>query len=128
LGSKNIRATLEMAKKAKIALVGVASPLNPLCTLNDSGYITEEELSKLEQAGAVCSIGPCVFLNKEAQPCAIDLHQRVMGLSLDDLKAIPTVIAVAGGTEKHAAVRAALQSGLVHILITDEETAGYLLM
>jgi DNA-binding transcriptional regulator LsrR (DeoR family) len=127
LASKSIRASLELAKKAKIAVVGIGAPLDPLYTLNDSGYMTEEELSKLEQAGAACEIGPCVYLNAASNLCELDLHDRIIGLSYEDLKEIPSVLAVAGGAVKHQAIRIALQSGLIHVLITDEETAGYLM-
>lgn len=38
------------------------------------------------------------------------------------LKEIPLVIGVAGGEEKIEAIRAALEGGLIHVLITDEQT------
>jgi DNA-binding transcriptional regulator LsrR (DeoR family) len=126
LSGKSIRAALELAKKSKTVILGIGAPLDPLSTMNDSGYLTEEDLSKLEQAGAVCDVGACVYLNANSQPCSLDLNDRTVGLSFDDLKEIPTVIAVAGGAGKHSAIQAALRSGLIHILITDEETAGYL--
>jgi DNA-binding transcriptional regulator LsrR (DeoR family) len=126
LSSKNIRAALELAKKSKTVILGIGAPLDPLSTMNDSGYITEDELSKLEQAGAVCDVGSCVYLNPASQPCPLDLNDKIVGLSYDDLKEIPTVIAVAGGAGKHPAIQTALRSGLIHILITDEETAGFL--
>jgi DNA-binding transcriptional regulator LsrR (DeoR family) len=125
--SKSIRAALELAKKAKVAIVGISAPMDPLATLNDSGYLTEEDLSKLEQAGASCEIGSCVYLNAHSAPCEMELRDRIMGLSYEDLKEIPCVIAVAGGASKHRAIQVALESGLVHILITDEETAGALM-
>jgi DNA-binding transcriptional regulator LsrR (DeoR family) len=125
--SKSIRAALELAKKAKAAIVGISAPLDPLSTLNDAGYLTEEDLSKLEQAGASSEIGSCIYLNANSVPCEIELRDRIMGLSYEDLKEIPSVIAVAGGASKHQAIQVALESGLVHILITDEETAGYLM-
>ncbi len=39
---------------------------------------------------------------------------------------VPDVIAIAGGTDKVPAIRAALRSGLVHRLVTDEAAARLL--
>jgi DNA-binding transcriptional regulator LsrR (DeoR family) len=127
MSGKSIRAVLELAKKAKTVVLGIGAPLDPLSTMNDSGYIMEDDLTKLRQAEAVCDIGACVYLNSASQPCSLDLNDKIIGLSYDDLKEIPTVVAVAGGASKHSAIRTAVRSGLIHILITDEETAGYLM-
>jgi DNA-binding transcriptional regulator LsrR (DeoR family) len=51
----------------------------------------------------------------------------VIGISLDDLQAIPWSVVVAGGTEKHAAIRAALEGNYFSVMVTDAETADYLL-
>ena len=50
-----------------------------------------------------------------------------MGISPQKLKEIPLVIGVAGGEEKVEAIRAALEGGLIHVLITDERTGDALL-
>jgi len=56
-----------------------------------------------------------------------EINNRVVGLDLDQIRRIPRVIGVAGGGEKHAAVRAALRGGLVSVIVTDEHTATWLL-
>ena len=40
---------------------------------------------------------------------------------------MPDVIAIAGGADKVPAIRAALRSGLIHRLVTDDEAARLLL-
>ena len=55
------------------------------------------------------------------------MNQRVIGISIDDLKVIPTVIGVAGGVEKHEAILAALKGHYIDVLVTDEKTGNYLL-
>jgi DNA-binding transcriptional regulator LsrR (DeoR family) len=42
---------------------------------------------------------------------------------VDDVAAMPTVIAVAGDTRKAAAILGALRAGVLHVLVTDEATA-----
>ena len=51
-----------------------------------------------------------------------ELSGRLMSLTPDELRK-GHVVAVAGGTAKPAAIRAVLESGMLHGLLTDERTA-----
>ena len=55
------------------------------------------------------------------------LDERVVGLTLDEIKKIRRVIGVAGGSSKHQAIRAALEGKVINVLVTDHVTAQYLL-
>jgi len=66
-------------------------------------------------------------LDRDGNVCPIELNQRVIGITVDKIKAIPNVIAVAGGTEKQDAILAALKGGYINVLVTDEKTAEFLL-
>ena len=46
------------------------------------------------------------------------LSERLVGISAEQLRAVPEVIAIAYGTEKARAVRAGLLGGLVNSLVT----------
>jgi DNA-binding transcriptional regulator LsrR (DeoR family) len=52
---------------------------------------------------------------------------RAIGITYEQLKQVPEVIAVAGGTEKVRAISAMLRSRLVNTLVTDSGTARSLL-
>ncbi|TFG69160.1 MAG: hypothetical protein E4H27_07370, partial [Anaerolineales bacterium] len=56
-----------------------------------------------------------------------DVNSRIVGLTLDQIRAIPRVICLAGSAEKYEVIRAALRGRLVHVLITDMITAHHLL-
>jgi DNA-binding transcriptional regulator LsrR (DeoR family) len=51
----------------------------------------------------------------------------VIALGVEKLKEIPLVVAVACGEEKVKAIKASLEGKLVHVLVTDEQTAKALL-
>ena len=86
--------------------------------------ITEAELVEVNQAGAVGELlGQ--FLDAEGRPVAASLTDRSLSLRLDDLKG-KSVVALAGGPAKHAAIEAVLKSGVLTGLITDERTAAAL--
>ncbi|NOK59919.1 MAG: sugar-binding transcriptional regulator [Chloroflexi bacterium AL-W] len=48
-----------------------------------------------------------------------DLNKRVIGIGLETLRSIETVVAVAGGQEKVKAILGAIRGKYIDILITD---------
>ena len=55
------------------------------------------------------------------------LRDRVIGIGVDDLMAVPRRIGVAGGGLKADAIRAAALGEWVNVLVTDQFTARRLL-
>lgn len=116
---------LEMARYANYQLVGIGA-LSDQATVVRSGYITADEVEPLRRMGAVGDI-VCQFFDEQGEVLDLALHRRVIGMRLEALNSLHTVIAVAGGDAKVPAIRAALTGKYVDILITDEKTAQTLL-
>ncbi len=53
----------------------------------------------------------------------IDINRRIVGISLEALSKIDTVIGVAGGSRKGAAILGALRGRYINVLITDDQAA-----
>ncbi len=118
----NIRNTLARAERADIALVGIGSTRSDLSSLLRAGYVSDDELDGIRATGAVGDIcGQHYSLAGEWLD--IDVNRRVVGISLDDLSRIETVIGVAGSSRKGAAILGALRGGYVNVLITDDQAA-----
>ncbi|HHX24650.1 MAG: sugar-binding transcriptional regulator [Tepidanaerobacteraceae bacterium] len=126
LSDTNIRHCIKLGSNADVALIGIGAPLAPNPTILETGYYTDAILNDLKASGAVCDLCS-VFIDKEGKVCDTELNQRVISISLDSLKNIPTVIGVAGGEEKHEAILAALKGHYIDVLITDENTGEFLL-
>ena len=119
---RNIRATLDRAANADIALVGIGSTRSDLSSLLRAGYVTEEEQNAIRATGAVGDICAQHYaLN--GQWLDIEINRRAVGISSDALSQIETVIGVAGSSRKGAAILGALQGGYVNVLITDDQAA-----
>jgi len=52
-------------------------------------------------------------------PCFLEFNQRIVGLTLDELRQSKKVVSVSGGARKGAAVLGALRTGIINVLVTD---------
>ena len=87
-----------------------------------AGYITEAELREIVRQGGVGDI--CSYhYDLQGNILPLDLHHRLIGVSLECLREIPYVIGVGGGLDKALAVLGALRLGVLDCLVTDEIAA-----
>lgn len=109
-----------------IAIVGIGK-LEPSQLLKTSGnYYHEDMLKVLAERGAVGDI--CLhYYDKNGKAVLKDEEDPVIGMPLDKLKNCPNVVALAGGTDKVAAIKGALAGGYIDVLITDYATARHLI-
>ena len=118
--------TLEQVRRADIALVGIGD-LDPASSgFLRAGVADSEQLRAYREAGAAGDMAWQIF-DGDGQlfPCA--LNRRIIGVTLDELSALPQTIAVAAGVNKATAIVGALRSGALNVLCTDEETAKIVL-
>jgi DNA-binding transcriptional regulator LsrR (DeoR family) len=122
----SIQHTLSTARSADIALMGIGN-LNPAASgYVRAGVITAGELSALANQGAVGDIGG-QFFTASGDIHACTYNQRVIGLTLEEMRRIPKLIAIAKGLDKSRAILGALRTGVVDVLCTDDETARAIL-
>jgi len=67
------------------------------------------------------------LIDAHGHPLASPLDRRTIGITLDELKAVPVRICAAGGAQKIGAIRAGLEGGYATHLVTDMATARVLL-
>jgi lsr operon transcriptional repressor len=53
----------------------------------------------------------------------LEIHRELLGVTLDELAQLPTIIGAAGGVEKADAIYAALKGRRINGLVTEETTA-----
>lgn len=121
---KKIKEVLELGQKSNIALVGIGSPDS--ATMMKAGYFSNKDIKELKDAhvsGDLCS----QFYDIQGRPCDVEINRRGIGLTLDQLKEIPLVIGVAGGTAKIKSVLGALRGGYLDVLVTDSNTGEFII-
>ena len=125
LQEKSLAEALDVARTADLALVGIGLP-DRQGLLWQSGMMEERDYTVLKNAGAVGAIcGRCFDIN--GKPCVSDWDERVIGLSLKELKRIKHKVGIAFGMEKLDGIIGALSGQYLDVLITDEDVAGRLL-
>ncbi len=122
---KSIKAVIDKAKLADIAVVGIGSPKQS-STMIKRGYFSIKEFVKLTDKGAVGDI--CTnFYDIWGNIIKFSLNNKMIGLGLKELKHIPIVIGVASGEDKKEAILGALRGGYVNIIVTNKGVAEYLI-
>lgn len=122
MNDRVILETLDRAREADIAFVGLGSLEREKNSLVKAGYLSDEDLGRLAAAGAVGDT--CAqFFDAGGRLLDIDVNRRVIGLPIDELAKIPRVIAVTLGEEKARGILGALRGKRLTGLITDHRTA-----
>lgn len=117
----DVRTTLEHARQSDITIVGLGE-ISPNANVVKMGCISPAEMAKLASLGSVGDILGCDFdISGRVTPKG--MVGRVIGLTVDDLKNVPTVIAIAGERTKTLSILGALRLGVIDILATTVHNA-----
>jgi DNA-binding transcriptional regulator LsrR (DeoR family) len=126
LGQPELADTVAMFGRLTVAVVGIGAigPATPDgSSLVRSGAIAPAIVDELVAGGVV---GDVVLhpVTEDGRFPASELASRAIGISVDDLRRVRRVVAVAGGAPKAAAIRGALRAGIVRMLVTDTAAAA----
>ena len=121
---KEIADTLAVAAAADLLLIGIG-------TLEDNYLVRSGEVSasvrrSLRAKGVVGDMS-LRFFDENGAPVGSPADDRVIALTFEQHRHVPLRLAVVGGRAKHEAVKAAAVGGLYNILVTDAETADWLI-
>lgn len=107
------------------AIVGIGAWRAGESTLRSA--VSATDAAEIDRAGAVADVCSILLDAAGREVRSAGLPDRCLAIRAPELRAVPDVMAVADGFAKVPAIRAALRSGLVHRLVTTEETARLLL-
>jgi DNA-binding transcriptional regulator LsrR (DeoR family) len=111
-----ISQVLNLSKNCSVALTGIGE-FEDDATIIKAGVLKANEIDELKNLGAVASIC-CSFLDKNGEEINYSAVERMVGLSISDLKRIPRVIAISWGQKKVPAITAALRGKWLDSLVT----------
>ncbi|MEM7344191.1 MAG: sugar-binding domain-containing protein, partial [Chloroflexota bacterium] len=119
---RGIAQTLEAARQADVALLGIGN-LDPL----SSGFVAADvippsQLEALVTDGAVGDVAGQIY-TYTGQRHQNSYNDRIIGVTLSELRDIPTTVAVAMGQQKARAILGGLRTGAINVLCTDTAAA-----
>lgn len=123
LENETVQQTLDIARKADIALVGIGD-LAESSYMVDQGWFTVQEMveARIQQA-VVGEVGGYDFFNIKGEVQNTKMSDRVIGLTISDYQKIPQVIAIAAETSKPLSIVGALRTGAIDVLATSVANA-----
>ncbi len=122
LNEPPVREALQRGRSAALAITGIGTMVEEASSFLRAGHLTAAELAELRRqgiAGETCGR----FFDAWGRGEGFAINERVVGITLDDLRRIPRVIAVARGLPKALAILAALRGRYMTVLATDDITA-----
>ncbi len=127
LAEPSIADALRAARRADLAIVGIGVPTHGSSgAILDSLNLTKDERTAFWDAKPVGDIA-ARYYGPAGQPIHDAVEARILGVTLEDLVAIPHVIGVAEGRAKAPGVLGALRGHLIDSLVCDESLARHLL-
>lgn len=122
----DIRHTIDRFGSLSLAIVGIgalsAQGASSQSSLLREGVLRDEELAAVRAAGAVGDLILNTF-DEQGRFVPPNLPHRAIGITAEELRGVGRVVAVAGGAAKAGAIRGALATGIIDILITDLDAA-----
>ena len=120
---RSIAEALQAARRSDIALVGIGAVGHG----SSEAIVTQMRLSDAESgefraaepAGDICAR----FFDRLGRPFLGAANDRILGITLEELREIPTVVGVATGREKGPGLVGALRGGFLDMLCCDEAAA-----
>jgi DNA-binding transcriptional regulator LsrR (DeoR family) len=123
----HIEQTLNMARTADMIFVGIGPSRSDSVVVQDFWKVMQPSaLDEMHACGVVGSLNLRYF-DADGRAFLSEFDERIIGLTLDEIKRIRRVAGVAGGSSKREAIEAALAGKLINVLVTDHITAQHLL-
>ncbi len=122
LQEPSVQETLSLARRADVAILGVGALDSASSGSIWTGFLNEKDIVWLRNQGGVGHM--CAqHYDINGQLLDVELNRRAIGIGLEALRSIETVIAIAGSEEKARAILGAIRGQYIDVLITDDQAA-----
>lgn len=121
-----VRNEIVRAQSAQLAITGIGAIHEDSSSFLRAGLFNRADLVQLRDQGIVGEIcGRFYDINGNWQE--YEINQRIIGIELEKLRQIPSVLTIARGNTKVLSILGALRGKYIKILVTDDITASAVL-
>lgn len=118
--------TLAEFSSLDIALIGVGDAGSSAYAHDDTNFFTSFQFEMARAKGAIGEIN-LRFIDAQGNPVRTEAENQVIGISLEELRRVPLKLGICGGRAKRFATLAVARGRWADVLVTDLETAYFLL-
>lgn len=118
--------TLAEFSTLDIALIGVGDAGSSAYAHDDTNFFTKAQFDMARAQGAVGEIN-LRFIDAQGLPVITEAENQVIGISLKELRTVPLKVCICGGVSKRQATLAVARGKWADVLVTDLESAQFLL-
>lgn len=120
VSQRSVVKAMEIARTASLCIIS-AGELTEDSLLRRQGMLSAAEVESLRAAGAIGDTNG-IFFDRDGRQVDHELNERTIALGFEELVEIPVLLLIAG-SEKAAAAKALLRSGIVNGIIIDGDAA-----
>ena len=127
LRDRSIRPVTSRWSELDLAVVGIgpAPAVEGVDYLSVMGQLPEDVRTELQQYGVVGDLCAHMF-DADGHFVDHEVSRRTLSISVEELRRVPRVVAVAGGQTKAISLLGAVRTGIPQVLITDQLAAEHL--
>lgn len=122
MGDPQISEVVDMARHADMTFFGVGAVDGDSKLIHTLKKVMPDFYPKIRELGVVGDLNGHIF-DHDGNAIVSELDERLIGLTLDEIKALPMTVGITAGTSKYSALRAALTGKIFKVLITDYDMA-----
>ena len=126
IADRRVKSAFQLFPKVNKAYVGIGAISTNRVLQKENTEVSNDLQQEIYDSNAVGDIG-LNFFDSQGKIVKTSLQERFIGMDLNQLKKVKTVVGIAGGKEKLEAIKGVLAGRYIHVLITDNLIAQHLL-
>lgn len=125
MDSGMLHSTIQRYRDVDVAVFEINRPNLYARNLPAREYLTRADLLQLQEVRVVsCICG--YYFDKNGRSCNVGINDRILAISQEQLRKIPTSIGIISGKNSLQSALSAVYSGLINVLMVDEALASSL--
>lgn len=123
--NQTIRSVLDDGATVDFAIVGLGNPYAE-STMEEIGYLTEQDIQQLKNDQVLGDVNSN-FFDAKGQKVDNEINKSIVGITLDAIRNIPKVMAIADDERRMNIAKIAIETQLINILVTTDKIAKMLI-
>lgn len=125
INDRRVKSAFALFPKVNKAYVGIGAISTNQVLQKENRDVSTDLQQEILNSPAVGDIG-LNFFDIDGSPIETSFRERFIGMTLEQLNEVKSVVGIAGGVEKFNAIKGALHGNHIDVLITDQHTADRL--